>query len=180
VWTPPADFRGQRPGKWRSCSGNAILFLDCTTRHSNGKPHFVLFADIKWRHSHFCVNTSSLKTAWREPQRRKNFQTPTMVLRRQGHMVKPATLTTWRHVANRSDKDVLIYTRPTLCNLATCLSCTLSTPCVPFVHVWSGEGTLRRCPYLESITKNKKKKKLCGFSPQANYTDRAIAAGQRS
>jgi hypothetical protein len=25
-----------------------------------------------------------------------------------------------------------------------------------------------------------KKKKLRGFSPQANYTDRAIAAGQRS
>jgi hypothetical protein len=30
------------------------------------------------------------------------------------------------------------------------------------------------------ILKNKYKKKLRGFSPQANYTDRAIAAGQRS
>jgi hypothetical protein len=30
------------------------------------------------------------------------------------------------------------------------------------------------------VNKQSKKKKLRGFSPQANYTDRAIAAGQRS
>jgi hypothetical protein len=34
--------------------------------------------------------------------------------------------------------------------------------------------------YTRSNQPHKKKKKLRGFSPQANYTDRAIAAGQRS
>jgi hypothetical protein len=32
----------------------------------------------------------------------------------------------------------------------------------------------------ENINTEKVKKKLSGFSPLANYTDRAIAAGQRS
>jgi hypothetical protein len=33
---------------------------------------------------------------------------------------------------------------------------------------------------LEELNNNNNNNKLRGFSPQANYTDRAIAAGQRS
>jgi hypothetical protein len=33
---------------------------------------------------------------------------------------------------------------------------------------------------LDYVSLRKKKKKLGAFSPQASYTDRAIAAGQRS
>jgi hypothetical protein len=38
-------------------------------------------------------------------------------------------------------------------------------------------GHMNLCQHLENKFD---KKKLRGFSPQANYTDRAIAAGQRS
>jgi hypothetical protein len=64
------------------------------------------------------------------------------------------TLTTWRHVANRTGKDVLIYIRPALCNLSTCSSCASSTPRAPFVYVWLSEGSLKCCPYTKCVTTN--------------------------
>jgi hypothetical protein len=74
----------------------------------------------------------------------------------------------------RTDRETKVVHRTSLNYI---LQIQASCPTLPGQQKWSVNTTVSMLRYG---SRKKKKKEIRGFSPQANYTDREIAAGQRS